>query len=180
VVSSAVNSDRLLIEALSTSGRYAVLDELTTRMLPHSFSTMQEAERYVDLLTGPDGSLGDPEAAASTVLTDPLLRLLASHPISSSDGGSHFEVSEDETDDESSETRGWATVSPDHARVGRPLAQWMTTYPHRRATSPTDLAEHMERLSSHGQSFALVAFANGRITEVARVERVDDEGQTTP
>jgi hypothetical protein len=177
VVGSAVKSDRLLIEALAISGRFAVLDELTTRMLPHSFGTLQEAERYVDLLTGPNDTLGDPEAAATAVLTDPLLRLLASHPATSSDVHDTFEDAEDELDDDSAQTKGWATVSPDHARVGRPLADWMTTYPHRRADSPTELAEHMERLSTHGKSFALVAFANGQITEVARVERAEDEGQ---
>jgi len=169
-------SERLLIEALAISGRFAVLDEVTTRLMPHSFSTLVEAERYVDLLLHYQQAGFDPEAAAAAVGGESLEQLRATSSIYNLTPDAHG----DDDDEADSYLRGWATVSPDHARVGGPVPEWMTTYPHRRAISPAELAEHMDRLSKHGHSFALVAFAQGRITEVARLERGEEPYGATP
>lgn len=167
---SAINSEQLLIETLAISGRYAVLDEVTTKMLPHSFSTLVEAERYVELLLQYHDAGIDPESAAAAVAGEPLSDALtaSAHRTGEGDG---IDPSIDDDDEDQVGQRGWATIAPDNARIGGPVAEWMTTYPHRRALSATELAEHMDRLSKHGHSFALVAFSKGRITEIARLER---------
>lgn len=171
-------SERLLIEALLISGRFAVLDEVTTRLLPHSFSTLSEAERYVALLQRYRPGL-DPEGAAAAVASEGIAPLPPGAVVWAAD----LDADEPEfgaRDGEASEQRGWATIPPAHARIGGPVTDWMTTYPHRRAVSVADLAEHMDRLSKHGQSFALVAFRDARITEIARNEPGDEPRPVQP
>jgi len=166
-----------LIEALATSGRYAVIDEVTTRLMPHSFPSLVQAEKYVDLLMTYQETGYDPEAAAAAVGSVSLEDLLLSYD---DPAVNQLDDSSEETDDPDPSTHGWATVAPEHARVGGPVTEWMTTYPHRRATSPTDLAEHMDRLSKHGHSFGLIAFSHGLIMEIARMERAGDERTAVP
>lgn len=162
-------ADRLLIEPLSISGRFAVLDEVTTRLLPHSFATLDEAERYVEILVRQ--SEPDPERAAAAVERLPAAagdRTFANWVTVDARSGDPDDSS---GADDSELDRGWATVAPDNARLGGVLASWMTTYPHRRAETAPELADHLERLRAHGHSFALVSFARGRIVAIGRVER---------
>lgn len=126
-------ADRLLIEPLSISGRFAVLDEVTTRMLPHSFATLEEAERYVEILVRQ--AEPDPERAAAAVERLPSAagdRTFANWVTVDASSGNPAAAGRDE---DAELERGWATVAPDNARLGGALAPWMTTYPHRRAES---------------------------------------------
>lgn len=163
-------AERLLIEPLSISGRFAVLDEVTTRLLPHSFATLDEAERYVEILVRQ--SEPDPERAAAAVERLPAAagdRTFANWVTVDASSGDPDDAAA--SDDDVEPERGWATVAPDNARLGGALASWMTTYPHRRADTAPELADHLARLRAHGHSFALVSFAGGRIVAIGRVER---------